>query len=143
MLSHHQCRPQSPYYRAARPGIPTSGHAPRGPLEDTSDRWWAAITRRHVLHSCRVTSLVFNSTCSDSTYAGHHLLRPLLTTMLVLKKQNIKTLRRCVENAQTKTKNTKHKKQSPWWDGETDKICRSGKLVKWRTSTKPRHDTKN
>ena len=63
---------------------------PRGPLEDTSDRWWAAITRRHVLHSCRVTSLVFNSTCSDSTYAGHHLLRPLLTTMLVLKKQIIK-----------------------------------------------------
>ena len=90
LLFHHLCRPQSLCSRAARPGIPTSGHTPRGPLEDTSDRWWAAITRRHVLHSCRVTSLVFNSTCSDSTYAGHYLLRPLLTTVLVVKKQNIK-----------------------------------------------------
>ena len=32
----------------------------------------------------------FGRACSDSTYAGHHLLRPLLTTVLVLKKQNIK-----------------------------------------------------
>ena len=30
------------------------------------------------------------SACSVSTYAGHHLLRPLLTTVLVVKKQNIK-----------------------------------------------------
>ena len=32
----------------------------------------------------------FGRACSDSTYAGHHLLRPLLTTVLVVKKQNIK-----------------------------------------------------
>ena len=33
-------------------------------------------------HCCWVTSVVFSSACSDSTYAGHHLLCPLLTTML-------------------------------------------------------------
>ena len=32
--------------------------------------------------ACWVTSVVFSSACSDSTYAGHHLLCPLLTTML-------------------------------------------------------------
>ena len=32
----------------------------------------------------------FCRACSDSTYAGHHILRPLLTTVLVVKKQNIK-----------------------------------------------------
>ena len=32
----------------------------------------------------------FGRACSDSTYARHHLLRPLLTTVLVVKKQNIK-----------------------------------------------------
>ena len=32
----------------------------------------------------------FGRACSDSTYAEHHLLRPLLTTVLVVKKQNIK-----------------------------------------------------
>ena len=49
----------------------------------------------------------FGRACSDSTYAEHHLLRPLLTTVLIVKKQNIKTVRRCVENAQAKTKNEK------------------------------------
>ena len=37
---------------------------------------------KETLHCCRVTSVVFSSACSDSTYAGHHLLCPLLTTML-------------------------------------------------------------
>ena len=37
---------------------------------------------KETLHCCWVTSVVFNSACSDSTYAGHHLLCPLLTTML-------------------------------------------------------------
>ena len=37
---------------------------------------------KETLHCCWVTSVVFSSTCSDSTYAGHHLLCPLLTTML-------------------------------------------------------------
>ena len=32
----------------------------------------------------------FGRACSDSTYAGHHLLRPLLATVLVVKKQMIK-----------------------------------------------------
>ena len=37
---------------------------------------------KETLHCCSVTSVVFSSACSDSTYAGHHLLCPLLTTML-------------------------------------------------------------
>ena len=37
---------------------------------------------KETLHCCRVTSVVFSGAGSDSTYAGHHLLCPLLTTML-------------------------------------------------------------
>ena len=37
---------------------------------------------KETLHCCWVTSVVFSSACSDWTYAGHHLLCPLLTTML-------------------------------------------------------------
>ena len=37
---------------------------------------------KETLHCCWVTSVVFSSACSDSTYAGHHLLCPRLTTML-------------------------------------------------------------
>ena len=86
-----QCRPQSDCSRAARPGIPTSGHTqdsfrmaaphphPLGPQEVTSHRRWAAVWRRHCT---AVPSVVFSSACSDWTYAGHHLLCPLLTTML-------------------------------------------------------------
>ena len=37
---------------------------------------------KETLHCCWVTSVVFSSACSDSTYTGHHLLCPLLTTML-------------------------------------------------------------
>ena len=74
----------------------------------------------------------FGRACSDSTYAGHYQLRPLVTTVLVVKKQNIKTVRRCVENAQAKTKNTKNKKQSPWWDGETEKAWAEN-LPQWKT----------
>ena len=33
-------------------------------------------------HCCRVTWVVFTDACSDSTNAGHHLLCPLLTTVL-------------------------------------------------------------
>ena len=49
LLSHHLCRPQRHCSRAARPGIPHlwphpgliphRGPAPRGPQEETSDRW--------------------------------------------------------------------------------------------------------
>ena len=38
---------------------------------------------KETLHCCRVTLVVFSSACSDSTYAGDHLLCPLLTTILV------------------------------------------------------------
>ena len=37
---------------------------------------------KETLHCCWVTSVVFSSACSDWTYAGHHLLCPLLMTML-------------------------------------------------------------
>ena len=37
---------------------------------------------KETLHCCWVTSVVFSSACSDWTYTGHHLLCPLLTTML-------------------------------------------------------------
>ena len=37
---------------------------------------------KETLHCCWVTSVVFSNACSDSTYTGHHLLCPLLMTML-------------------------------------------------------------
>ena len=37
---------------------------------------------KETLHCCWVTLVVFSSACSDWTYAGHHLLCPLLTTTL-------------------------------------------------------------
>ena len=37
---------------------------------------------KETLHCCRAISVVFGSGCSDWTYAGHHLLSPILTTML-------------------------------------------------------------
>ena len=37
---------------------------------------------KETLHCCRVTSVVSSEVCPYSTYAGHPLLCPLLTTML-------------------------------------------------------------
>ena len=37
---------------------------------------------KETLHWCWVNSVVFSNACSDSTYAGHHLLWPLLMAML-------------------------------------------------------------
>ena len=68
-----------PYFRPHPGLVPHGGSAPRGPQEVTSHRWWAAVWRRHCT---AVPSVVFSSACSDWTYAGHHLLCPLLTTML-------------------------------------------------------------
>ena len=70
-----------PYLRPHPRLIPHHGPAPKGPHEETSDRWWAACPKE-TLHCCRVTSVVFRSACSDWTYTGHHLLCPLLTTVL-------------------------------------------------------------
>ena len=88
-LSHLLCRPQRHSSRAARPGIPTSGHtrliphrgpAPRGPQE-TSDRWRAAIRRRHCtaaesLRWCSEVPVLFQHT-QDTTYYS-----PCRSTML-------------------------------------------------------------
>ena len=70
------------YFRPHPRLIPHRGPAARGPQEETSGRWRAATGRRHSIHCCRVTSVVFSDACSDSAYAGHHVLCPLLTTML-------------------------------------------------------------
>ena len=37
---------------------------------------------KETLHCCLVTLVVFSSACRDWTYTGHHLLCPLLMTML-------------------------------------------------------------
>ena len=77
--------------RAARPGIPHLRPHPtliphRGPRPQRSTgsdvRSLVGCHPKETLHCCWVTSVVFSSACSDSTYAGHHLLCPLLTTML-------------------------------------------------------------
>ena len=43
---------------------------------------------KETLHCHRVTSVVFTSACSDWTYAGHHLLWPLLTSVLAKSRPN-------------------------------------------------------
>ena len=52
------------------------GHSPRGPQE------YLGCPPMETLHYCWVTLVVFSSVCSDWTYAGHHLLCPLLMAML-------------------------------------------------------------
>ena len=62
--------------------IPHRGPTPSGPQEVTSDRWWTTTRRRHctAAESLRWCSAVVPVLIKH--YAGHHLLCPLLTTML-------------------------------------------------------------
>ena len=70
------------------PASPTTPRAhsasrPRPQRSTGSDvRSLVSCHPKETLHCCWVTSVVFSSACFDSTYAGHHLLCPLLTTML-------------------------------------------------------------
>ena len=72
------------------PASPTSGHTQDSfrivnpPQRSTGSdvRSLVGCHPKETLHCCWVTLVVFSSTCSDSTYAGHHLLCPLLTTVL-------------------------------------------------------------
>ena len=75
---------------AAHPSIPHlqphpglilhHGHSPRGPQEYLG--WLVGCPPKETLHCCWITLVVFSSACSDWTYAGHHLLCPLLMAML-------------------------------------------------------------
>ena len=66
--------PRHPYLR---PHPTHSASRPR-PQRSTGDvRSLAGCHPKETLHCCRVTSVVFRSACSVSTYAGHHLLCPL------------------------------------------------------------------
>ena len=84
LLSHHRCRPQRHCSRAARPGIPHlqphpglilhCSPAPRGPQEEMSDRWWAAIQRKHCtaaasLQWCSAVPVLIEHT-QDTTYCA-------------------------------------------------------------------------
>ena len=80
----HLCRPPKPLI----PASPTSGHTQGSfcivapPLE-VHRKWCQIIGGLPSEGDCyRVTLAVFSTACSDWTYAGHHLLCPLLTTML-------------------------------------------------------------
>ena len=95
LLSHHLCRPQRHCFRATRSGIPHLRphpglilHCGLYPLRPTGGDVRSLVgCHQETLHCCRVTLAVFSSACSDWTYAGHHLLCPLLATMLA-KSQN-------------------------------------------------------
>ena len=58
--------------------VPHRGPAPRGPQEETSNRWWAAIRRRHC--TAAESSVVFSDVFSDLTYAEHPSWRQTLAT---------------------------------------------------------------
>ena len=77
LLSPHPCQFQRGCFCAPHLNIPTLCHTE---VDPTLLPW-----RRHQiwkrLHTAAVTSVVFSDACSDSRYAGHHLLCPLLTTM--------------------------------------------------------------
>ena len=81
LLSHHlrssRCPPPPATLRAHSASWP---HPQRSTGNDV--RSLVGCHPKETLHCCRVTSVVSSSACSDSTYAGHHLLCPLLTTML-------------------------------------------------------------
>ena len=67
---------------------PTSAkaHSASRPCRQSSrggdDRSLVGLHQKGTLHCCCVTSEVFSNACSDSAYVGHHLLYPVLTTML-------------------------------------------------------------
>ena len=72
---------QRHYCCTIHPGILTFGHNHSTlwplPMRSTGDvRWLVGCHPKETLHCCRVTSMVFTSACSDSTYTGHHLLCP-------------------------------------------------------------------
>ena len=82
LLSHHLCWPQRHCSHATHPGIPhlwpypglipRCSPAPRGPQEETSDHWWAAIRRRHCtaaksLQWCSVMPVLIEH-MQDTTY---------------------------------------------------------------------------
>ena len=84
LLSHHLCQSQRHSSRTARPSIPhlrphpglilRCSPTPRGPQEETSDRWWAAIRRRHYtapksLRWCSVMPVLIKH-MQDTTYCA-------------------------------------------------------------------------
>ena len=62
--------------------IPHHGPAPRGPQDSGVVRSLVGCLSEGDSALLRVTSVVYSSACSDSTYTGRHLLCPLLVTML-------------------------------------------------------------
>ena len=60
--------------------VPHRGPAPRGPQEETSNRWWAVIRRRHC--TAAESSVVFSDVFSDLSYAEHPSWRQTLATSL-------------------------------------------------------------
>ena len=62
--------------------IPHHGPAPRGPQDSGVVRSLVGCQSEGDSALLRVTSVVYSSACSDSTYTGRHLLCPLLVTML-------------------------------------------------------------
>ena len=88
----YQCRPQGHCYRtarlirASRPPTTPRAHSASRPCPQRSTggnvRSLACCHAKETWHCCRVNLVVFSSTCSDSTNAGHHLLCLLLKPLL-------------------------------------------------------------
>ena len=88
-MSHHLCWPQRHCFMslvlASVPLATPRAHSTSQPCPQRSTGDIRSLVGCHpqeTLHCCRVTLMVFSSACSDLTYAGHHLLCPLLTTVL-------------------------------------------------------------
>ena len=70
----------------------THSASPPPPLKRSTGsdvRSLAGCHPKETLQCCWVTSVMFSNACSDGTFTGHHLLCPLLTTMLARSRSQI------------------------------------------------------
>ena len=91
LLSHHLYQPQRHCSSATHPGSPVSDliQDPRHIVHHSHQRSTGQKVRslvgcqpKETPHWSQVTFVVCSGACYDSTYAGRHLLCPLLTTVL-------------------------------------------------------------
>ena len=85
LLSHYLCWPQEALFPWCSSWYPYC--KPHTRLISYMSTWediWLSLRchQKETLHCCQATSVMFSNACSDSTYAGCHLLCLLLTTIL-------------------------------------------------------------
>ena len=87
LLFHHLCWSQGHFSMlvvpaSPPPAIPKTNSTLRPHPQETTDQSLVGCHPKETLYCRGVNSVVLSNACSDSAYKGHHLLHPLLMTML-------------------------------------------------------------